>query len=179
MAGFRVIDASDIRNLKTIGEIDHHPMVKDTSHTIMPLEQKIDGRRIAIAVDEAHDPIPGQYPARMWIIDATDIANMKFLSSFSVSELASPYASAGRFGAHQYREKLDSTLVYVTWFSGGLRIVDVADPLWPKEVGHFIPEPASGFLSPQSNDVDVADDTGLIYMIDRNVGLDIIEFSGQ
>jgi hypothetical protein len=179
MAGFRVIDASDIRNLKTIGEIDHHPLVKDTSHTIMPLEQKIDGRRIAIAVDEAHDPIPGQYPARMWIIDATDIANMKFISSFSVSELASPYASAGRFGAHQYREKLDTTLVYVTWFSGGLRIVDVADPLWPKEVGHFIPEPASGFSSPQSNDVDVADDTGLIYMIDRNVGLDIIEFTDQ
>ena len=38
---------------------------------------------------------------------------------------------------------------------GGLRIVDVADPSAPQEVGHFIPEPAAGKVAPQSNDVDV------------------------
>ncbi len=90
----------------------------------------------------------------------------------------SPWSRApGRFGAHQYREKLDGTLVYLTWFSGGLRIVDVADPLLPVEVGHFIPEPARGEAAPQSNDVDV-DERGLIYLIDRNRGFDILEFDG-
>ncbi|MGI9568723.1 MAG: RNA polymerase subunit sigma-70, partial [Desulfobulbia bacterium] len=81
----------------------------------------------------------------------------------------------GRFGAHQFREQLDTTLVYCTWFSGGLRIVDAADPLNPKEVGHFIPEPVKGMTSPQSNDVDV-DERGLIYLFDRDYGLDILEF---
>jgi hypothetical protein len=45
----------------------------------------------------------------------------------------------------------------------------------PVEVGHFIPEPSAGQTSPQSNDVDV-DDRGLIYLLDRNHGVDILEF---
>ncbi len=68
--------------------------------------------------------------------------------------------------------------MFATWFSGGLRIIDVADPFLPKEVGHFIPEPVGGQASPQSNDVEV-DGRGLIYLIDRNVGFDILEFEGS
>ena len=70
---------------------------------------------------------------------------------------------------------MSDTLVYASWFSGGLRIVDIADPSLPKEVGHYIPEPVSGLESPQSNDVDV-DDRGLVYLLDRNRGLDILEY---
>ena len=50
----------------------------------------------------------------------------------------------------------------------------MADPLTPKEVGWFIPEPAGGRPAPQSNDVTL-DDRGLIYLVDRNVGFDILE----
>jgi len=114
----------------------------------------------------------------MWVFDVTDFDNIEALSAFDVSELESPWSRApGRFGAHQFREKLDSTLVYVTWFAGGLRIVDVADPFSPKQVAHFIPEPVAGEASPQSNDVEV-DGQGLIYLLDRNVGFDILEYSG-
>ena len=77
---------------------------------------------------------------------------------FEVSELDSPWSRAapGRFGAHQFQERMDGdTLVYCTWFAGGLRIVDIADPTAPQEVGHFIPEPAPGQAGPQTNDVDV------------------------
>jgi hypothetical protein len=63
------------------------------------------------------------------------------------------------------------------WFAGGLRILDVADPYLPQEVGHFIPEPVNGQLAPQSNDVDV-DARGLIYVTDRLAGFDILEFQG-
>ena len=72
-------------------------------------------------------------------------------------------------------KKLDDTLVYLTWFSGGLRIVDLKDPTRPEEIAHYIPEPRAGFPSPQSNDVDV-DERGLVYMLDRNKGLDILVF---
>ena len=60
--------------------------------------------------------------------------------------------------------------------SGGLRIVDVADPMAPREVGHFIPEPAHGKPGPLTNDVDL-DDRGLIYIVDRHPGFDILEFT--
>jgi len=55
---------------------------------------------------------------------------------------------------------------------------DVADPLAPREVGWFIPEPAGGRPAPQSNDVTL-DDRGLIYLVDRHVGFDILEYTGR
>ncbi len=178
-AGLRVIDASDIRNLRTIGEYDYHPPIPEPTHTVMPLEQPIDGRRIAVVVDEEHSgKAAGQLHGFMWTFDVTDLSDIRPLAIWDLSEMDSPYSRApgGRFGAHQYREKLDSTLVYLTWFAGGLRIVDVADPAKPQEVGFFIPEPVNGFASPQTNDVDVGDN-GLIYLLDRNAGFDILEFT--
>jgi hypothetical protein len=105
------------------------------------------------------------------------LKKIKPLSLFEVSELDSPWSRAapGRFGAHQFREHMSDTLVYCTWFSGGLRIVDVADPRAPREVGHFIPEPAPGQAAPQTNDVDV-DARGLVYIVDRVNGFDVLQF---
>jgi hypothetical protein len=70
------------------------------------------------------------------------------------------------------------TIVYAVWFGGGLRIIDVADPESPREIGHFIPQPAAGRSAPQSNDVAL-DERGLIYMVDRHVGFDILEYEGS
>lgn len=176
-AGFRVLDASNIKDLKVVGEHDYHPAFVEPTHTVLPLDQTIDGRRIAVGIDEEHDHKPGRLHAFMWVWDVTDLKNIKPLSTFDVSEMDSPWSRAdGRFGAHQFREKMDSTLVYVTWFSGGLRIVDVADPLNPVEVAHFIPEPYADQASPQSNDCDV-DEQGLVYLLDRNRGLDILKMT--
>jgi hypothetical protein len=112
----------------------------------------------------------------MLTFDVTDPGAIKPLAQFQVSDLDSPFSRTpgARFGAHQFAERTQGTLVYAVWFSGGLRIIDVADPLAPKEVGWFIPEPAGGRPAPQSNDVTL-DDRGLIYLVDRNVGFDILE----
>ncbi len=178
-AGFRVIDVSDITHPRTVAAHNYHPPFKEPTHTVLPLPQPIDGRRVAVAIDEEHTRIPGQAPANLWIFDVTDFDEIKPMASFHVSELDSPWAGAGsRFGAHQFHEQIDGTIVYCTWFAGGLRIVDVADPFTPAEVGSFIPAPRAGFDAPQSNDVCV-DDRGLIYLLDRNAGFDILEFQGN
>ena len=76
------------------------------------------------------------------MFDVTDETQLKPISVFVLSELDSPYArKGGRFGAHQFHEKPIGTLIFATWFNGGLRVVDVADPYAPKEVGHFICQP--------------------------------------
>jgi hypothetical protein len=80
-----------------------------------------------------------------------------------------------RFGAHQFREKFDDTLTYVTWFAAGLRIFDIAKPEAPKEVGFFIPEPGTGYNAPQTNDVEI-DTRGFIHITDKARGYDVIEF---
>ena len=108
----------------------------------------------------------------------SDYANVKPLSLFEVSELDSPFARTpgARFGAHQFHERMTGTLVHAVWFGGGLRIIDIADPMAPREVGYFIPEPVGGRAAPQSNDV-MLDARGLIYVVDRHVGFDVLEFT--
>ena len=184
--GVRVVDVSDIRKPRTIGAYNYHPPFPEPSHTFMGLPKAVDGRQIAIAIDEedhAHSAEEmakrrGRPHACLWVFDITDVQNLKPLSIFEVSELDSPWSRAapGRFGAHQFQEHMKGgdTLVFCAWFAGGLRIVDVANPAAPEEVGFYIPEPAPGKAAPQSNDVDV-DARGLIYLGDRYSGFDILE----
>jgi hypothetical protein len=184
--GLRVIDISDIRAPRTIGEYNYHPPFPEPSHTFMPAPFTLGGRSVAVAIDEedhAHSAEEmerrrGRPHACLWVMDVTDLAKIQPLSMFEVSELDSPWSRAapGRFGAHQFQEHMKDTLVYCAWFAGGLRVVDIADPLAPREVAHFIPEPASGQSAPQTNDVDV-DERGLVYIVDRMVGFDVLQLA--
>ncbi|MEQ8192935.1 MAG: hypothetical protein RIB59_00455 [Rhodospirillales bacterium] len=186
-AGLRIIDIADIRNPKTVGAYTYHPPFPEPTHTVMPLAEPINGRQIAVVIDEEdqfynaaeRDARKGRPHAPLWVFDITDLSDIKPLSMYQVSELDSPWSQAvgARFGAHQFQEKNKGTLVFCAWFSGGLRIVDVADPFMPKEVGYFIPEPVKGQPAPQSNDTDF-DHRDLIHMVDRYVGFDILEYEG-
>lgn len=182
--GVGVIDIKDITQPKTLGTYNYHPPFPEPSHTFMPLEKLINGRRIAVAIDEedhAHDAEEldrrkGRPHGCLWTFDVTDLKNIKPLASYEVSELDSPWSRAtpGRFGAHQFQEQRRGTMIYCAWFAGGLRVVDVADPSSPKETGFFIPHPAEGRAAPQTNDVFV-DERQRIYMVDRYAGFDILE----
>ncbi|HYH40443.1 MAG TPA: hypothetical protein VD867_00550 [Burkholderiales bacterium] len=186
--GVRIVDVSDIRKPKTIGAYNYHPPFPEPSHTFMALPKPIAGRTIALAIDEEDhadtaeemEKRRGRPHGSLWTFDITDPANIQPLAIFEVSELDSPWSRAapGRFGAHQFQEHMKGgdTLAYCAWFAGGLRIVDVADPRAPQEVGWFIPEPAAGKVAPQTNDVDV-DERGLVYIVDRYLGFDILEFN--
>jgi hypothetical protein len=180
MAGLVILDISDIAKPKLVSRYNYHPPFFKT-HTFIRAPFTIGGKDIAVAVDEQPPrPRPEQVPAFMWVFDATNETDLKPLSAYSMSESDTPWTRAehgGRFGAHQCHERMTDSLVYVTWFRGGLRIVDIADPVKPKEVGYFIPPPGKGQKTPQSNDVFV-DGQGLIYLIDRLNGLDILEYNG-
>ena len=176
-AGMRVLDASDLTNPRQIGSYVWPKAIPEPTHTVMPLEQTIGGRRYAVAIDEEHDHQPGRLHGFIWVMDVTDLQNMEPIAAWDLSERACPWIGqpGARFGAHQFREKLDSTLVYATWFAGGLRVLDLADPHLPQEVAHYMAERDDG-TAPQSNDVDVGDD-GVIYLLDRNQGMEILEMT--
>ena len=185
--GFRVVDISDIARPKTVASHNYHPPFPEPTHTAMPVPELIRGRRIALAIDEEdqaqsaneEEARRGRVHAGMSTYDVSDLSQVKPLALFEVSELDSPFARTpgARFGAHQFHERMTGTLVHAVWFSAGLRIVDVADPAAPREVGFFIPEPAGGRAAPQTNDV-MLDERGLIYIVDRHVGFDVLEFAG-
>ncbi|MFT6104695.1 MAG: hypothetical protein ACI80I_002513 [Akkermansiaceae bacterium] len=190
-AGFSVIDASDMSQLRTKATHNYHPPFPEPTHTALKLPHKLGGRDIALVVDEEHPHATGQPHAFVWIFDVTDLNAIQPLSTYHVTDFDAPWARAhlkadGSYGAskgmeiygpgaHQFQEHVTGDIIFCTFFSAGLRAIDIGDPLNPKELGYYIPPPAKGFAAPQSNDVCL-DDRGLIYVIDRINGLDILEF---
>ena len=183
--GFWVIDVSDLGKPKSAGTYNYHPLFPEPTHTVLPLPNRANGRRIAIAIDEEDQALNaqeeearrGRAHACLLTFGVSDLAAIKPLGQFQVSELDSPFSRTGgaRFGAHQFCERVSGTLIHAVWFGGGLRIIDVADPLSPREVGYFIPEPVNGRPAPQSNDVAL-DGRGLICIVDRHVGFVVLEY---
>jgi hypothetical protein len=174
-AGVRVLDASDIGNLKVKGEFNYHPPFPEPTHTVAPLPVRWEGRQVAAAVDEEHDHVHGQLHGGLWFLDVEERDAIRPIGMFHLSELDSPFSrTAPRFGAHQFQERVADHRLYCTWFSGGLRMLDITDPTAPEEIGWYIPEPVSGQKAPLSNDVFV-DTDDLVYLIDRDNGFDILE----
>jgi hypothetical protein len=185
--GFRIVDIADLAKPKTVASYNYHPPFPEPTHTVMPVPERIGGRRIALTIDEEdqaqsaneEEARRGRPHAGISIFDVSEYSAVKPLALFEVSELDSPFARTpgARFGAHQFHERMTGTLVFAVWFGAGLRVIDVADPMAPREVGYFIPEPVGDRAAPQSNDV-MLDSRGLIYVVDRHVGFDVLEFSG-
>jgi hypothetical protein len=76
---------------------------------------------------------------------------------------------------HQPVEVIRRTELPAAWFAQGLRFIDFSNPMAPREVARYIPDPAPG--KPLcSNDV-FEDDRGLVYLIDRYNGFSIVERS--
>ncbi|MEA2905762.1 MAG: hypothetical protein QOI12_3149 [Alphaproteobacteria bacterium] len=186
--GFWMVDVSDLSRPKSVGSYNYHPLFPEPTHTVMPVKGDFKGRRIALSIDEEdqatsaaeHEARRGRAHACILTFDVTDPRAIRPLGQFHVSELDSPFSRAGgtaRFGAHQFCERVPGTIIYAVWFAGGLRIIDVADPLRPREIGHYLPEPCGGRSAPQTNDVAL-DPRGLICIVDRWIGFDVLEFKG-
>ena len=186
-AGIVLLDVSDLAHPKLVSTYNYHPAIICSTHTYAPAPFALGGRNVAVVVDEQGGrskwPDAGHIPGFMWVFDITDENKPEPISTYFMSEEDTPWKRGNlghiaRFGAHQPHERMTSSLVFVTWFRGGLRVVDIADPTKPKEVGYYIPTPGKGAPTVQSNDVFVDEQTGLIYLADRFNGLDILEYTG-
>jgi hypothetical protein len=179
-SGVSIIDVSDITQPRTLGRHEYDPPHAEPTHTFLKVPFQIGGRSIAVSTEEERPkrgPDVGRphAPLRTW--DVTDPARPKILCTYQLDEQSQPYhGDAVRFGTHQLREIVDrDCMLYVTWFAAGLRMIDISDPVNPKEKGYIIPQPAEGRDVPWTNDV-AKDDRGLIYFTDKVCGLDVIEF---
>lgn len=176
--GVRGIDISDISKPRTIAEYDYHPAFFHPTHTALRPTFKVGGLDIVVVMDEEAEHEQGREHAFLWFFDISDGKSMKPISTFHVNEGDTPHArKGGRFGAHQYQEHFEGPLLFGTWFSGGLRAVDFSDPFAPRETGYFIPDSRPNGKNVQTNDVEV-DARGLVYVLDRFHGLDIVEYTG-
>jgi len=173
--GFYILDITDMHKPTLVSGINPGPADPHPTHTALRLPQKLKGRDIMLVADEDVAKLRPSAPAFAWIYDVTFEKQPMPIATFQVPGLdtdGSPQPPM--MGCHQPAERFPGTIVPFAWFARGLRLVDVSDPFAPREVGFYEPDPPKGYDMVSSNDVTV-DPSGLMYLIDRQRGLDIIE----
>ncbi len=173
--GFFILDISELSRPKQIAHVNTSPAFPHPTHTCLRLPRKLRGRDVMIVADEDVAKLWPSSPSFAWVYDVTNEATPVSIATYQVAGLdidGSPQPPMT--GCHQPSERLVGTVIPFAWFAQGLRLVDFADPFRPREVGHYLPEPAPGAERACSNDVTV-DSRGLIYLADRVRGVDIIE----
>ena len=126
-----------------------------------------------VVVDEEAGKRAPSPPAFIWMVDITDETRPVSVATYSPAAAAS-IAPRNQYGAHQPAEQVYDNKMFVTWFSGGLRVVDISNPYSLQEIGYYVPTPGRGQKTVKSNDVFRAEN-GLLYLIDRLDGLEILE----
>lgn len=134
----------------------------------------------------------------MYMVDITDEAKPWPVGNFQVPEESGNFCErGGRFGTHSSNESTTpiyyGKIVFLAYFNGGVRAVDIRDPWSPKEIGYYIPAINENTTDRcltvggveqckkaiQTNNLEV-DDRGYVYAIDRaNSGLHIVELTGS
>jgi hypothetical protein len=189
-----------------VGRLDMLPL--NGAHTTLPLlkmpiaEFKNDKggniRDIVMIVDEEILNECLEPRQMVWFVDVTIETKPMVISNYTAAEASGNFCQrGGRFGSHSSNEFMppmfDKKLVFVTFFNGGVRAIDIRDPYQPKEAGYFIPAITERTdkrcvkvdgqerckVAIQSNNVEV-DDRGYIYVVDRaNTGMHMLELTGD
>lgn len=172
--GWYILDISDISNPRKVSGMDWSPPFPWPTHTCLPIPFEVNGRKIMLVSDEDADKLFPSGPSFLWVVDITDESNPMPFSSYQVPGVDGNQDAPDFIGCHQPVEQVRGTQIPVAWFSYGLRIVDISNPHRVNEVAHYVPRPYPGTKMAQTNDV-YEDERGLIYVIDRIGGLNIVE----
>jgi hypothetical protein len=173
--GMFILDIEDMSRPKLVSGVNSSPAHPHPTHTAMPVPGLVKGRKIMVVADEDVAKLRPSPPSFTWFYDITDEQQPMPISTFQVPGLDTDGApQPPMMGCHQPSERFTGTILPFAWFAQGLRLVDIADPFAPKEVGFFEPDVPAGCDRASSNDVTM-DDRGLVYLLDRQRGVDIIE----
>jgi hypothetical protein len=172
-----ILDISDMSKPTFVCGIDWSPPFGWPTHSLVPIDQPLAGHKWMLVADEHVQPLDRtlspELPAALWMVNITDEKNPIPVGCFQLPELVgveTPLMTA----CHQPVETVIGTEVPAAWFASGLRVIDIANPLSMKQAAWWMPDVPSGFSRVCSNDV-YEDGKGLIYLIDRNRGLSILE----
>jgi hypothetical protein len=188
-AGMVILDISDLSHPHEVGRLGFTPpfLARIGVHSVLPLVQRglaaVNSESIAEDCREALNHAS--------IVDISDPRQPALLSLMPLPAPpeGAPYddfcAKGGRFGPHNVHHHLANPFVehrddriYLTYFTAGLRIIDIHNARQPREIAFFVsPEPTrrhgtlpARVLTSQTEDV-LVDARGYIYITDKNQGL--------
>ena len=172
--GMLILDISDKSNPKPLCRWDNSPPFSGFTHTVLPLFE----RELLIVTDESVVDDAKDWPKLIWILDGREETNPVPIATCPVADVEGYAKRGGRFGAHNIHENVprptawhSDRIILGTFFNGGLRAYDIADPYRPEEVGVFVPATPRGAPTGavQLNDVFV-DERQIVYAVDRHIG---------
>ena len=169
--GAWILDISDKSKPKPVGHLQYSPPYNGFTHTVLPLIE----RGYLIISDECVRDNGEDWPKLTWVVDARVESNLVPIATLPLPPMDAFINRGGRYGSHNLHENLpgpcsfrSETLIFGTFFNGGVRAFDLTNPLQPKEAGYFVP--AAPKLAPkgsaQINDVWV-DENRIVYAVDR------------
>ena len=172
--GAVILDIADKARPKVVSRWNNSPPYLGFTHTLLPLFE----RGLIVVTNESIKDAAADWPKLVWIVDARFEENLVPISTCPLPPVAEFKTRGGRYGAHNIHENIPTPtsfqsedIILGTFFNGGLRAFDIADPYQPREIGCFVPPapPRSPAGSIQINDV-FADERGVVYAVDRFVG---------
>ena len=144
-AGLWILDVTDPQDMFIVGSITWEGIF---SHSGWPF--KIGESLYYAHNEEGHD-------AHMTILEVTDMANPRIVSRF-----------ATRKGVSIHNVQVEDGIAYISYYIDGLRVVDLRDPLSPREIAHFDTVPAE-------NERDILQGAWGVRVLDGNVYISDIE----
>lgn len=136
-----------------------------------------------------------------WFVDITDVAHPWPVSNYQVPALPREegdpnFCERGVFGPHgphaSHNPLYEGRIMFLAYFTGGVRAIDMRDPFNPVEAGHFLhtatansrviypPNPPPDAVAwPVANTVEVDERGGYLFMADRpHNGLYVLRITG-
>jgi hypothetical protein len=208
-AGMKILDVKDRSKPVLLGTYDYVPPFHGgflgAAHTAAPVVvEPGQNPNLVVMTDEIFD-CPNGFGR---IVDVSDMnnpdviakkrsANIQTISTFRVSHVqdvfdyakkefycAAPGGPAGQLSNTTHLPWFDRrspSLVYVTWYDEGVRVMDITNPFAPKFTGFFL---SPRFAGPGKADRETREifqdpDTNLLYVTDGNGGgLTVLRYTG-
>lgn len=175
--GLYILDISDITKPKMVGHHRRSPAFPNPTHTCLVIPELLKGRKCMVVADEDVAALRPSAPAFAMVYDITDETIPTPISTINVPGLDKDgSAQPPMTGCHQPSEVFKSPIIPFAWFAQGLQVFDIKDPYNPERVAYFQPDAPAGQDRCSSNDLTM-DSRGLIYLVDRIRGVDIIEMN--
>ncbi len=169
--GVIILDISDIRKPKMIGQAKWTPPVEGNTHSVGVVVPP-DGRRpdVLVATDELNRICPWGY---MHILDVRNEHRPHKIATFRlpINRYCPPDRPGRDFGIHDVERMIRGNIVFSAWQQSGFWAIDISDPYAPKSVGHFVPPPFKrGGLDYSTADDLFVHKNGLIYATSNEPG---------
>lgn len=185
------LDISDPARPKLIGKLDFSPLANvgaQALHSGIPLP----GGMVHVSTEPSKPGCDQESLSFAAIVDNRDPAAPRLAAAYPrpTPPKAAPYQSfcdkGGRVGPHNINGEIHSPalqrpgpLVYMTYFSAGLRIFDVSAPYAPREVGWFLPPMGSWASGDRGLEDVIVDTRGVAFVSDgHQKGVWVLRYTG-